>query len=93
MPMPAELAAEFRRYPAVLGEDRIFPPQPGAKRERQRVDKSFATILELASIENFRFHDLRHRADSPVMPTVSKEIRLPRVWRGVPCLAYRWKSA
>jgi integrase len=60
VPMPAELAAEFRRYPAVLGEERIFPPEPGAKRERQRVDKSFETILQLAGIKDFRFHDLRH---------------------------------
>jgi len=33
---------------------------PGAKRERQRVDRSFDTILELAGIKEFRFHDLRH---------------------------------
>ena len=60
VPMPPELANEFRRYPAVLGEEHIFPREPGARRERQRVDKSFKTILELAQITDFRFHDLRH---------------------------------
>ena len=60
VPMSPELAAEFKRYPAVLGEERILPSQPSAQRERQRVDKSFETILELAGITDFRFHDLRH---------------------------------
>lgn len=59
-PMCSQLAGEFKRYPAIFGEDRIFSPEPGAKRERQRVDKSFETILELAGIEGFRFHDSRH---------------------------------
>jgi integrase len=60
VPMPPELAAELRYYPTVLAGDRIFPPKPGAGGERQRVDRSFATILRLAGIEDFRFHDIRH---------------------------------
>lgn len=60
VPMPLELTAELRRYPAILGEPRIFPPPPGAKGERQRVEKSFETILTMAGIAEFRFHDLRH---------------------------------
>jgi integrase len=60
VPMPTELAAEFRKFPAVFSEERIFPPEPGARRERQRVDKSFQTILDLSGIAGFRFHDLRH---------------------------------
>jgi integrase len=58
VPMPPELATELRRYPIVLGEDRIFPPKRGAKGERQRVEGSFETVLKMADIEDFRFHDL-----------------------------------
>lgn len=58
--MTPELAAELRKYPAVIDVEQLFPPKRSAKGERQRVEGSFATILELASIQNFRFHDLRH---------------------------------
>jgi integrase len=60
VPMPPELAAELRRYPSVIGEGRVFPPKRGARGERQRVEGSFATILAMAGITDFRFHDLRH---------------------------------
>jgi integrase len=60
VPMTPELAVEIQHYPASFGEDRIFPPKRGAKGERQRVEGSFETILGLAEIRNFRFHDLRH---------------------------------
>ena len=67
-----ELASEMRRYPVVIGDDRIFPSKPGATSGRQRVEGSFEDLLERAAIEDFRFHDLRHRADSPIMPTSSR---------------------
>ncbi len=60
VPMLPELASELRRYPVVIGEDRIFPPKAGATGERQRVEGSFEDLLERAGIDDFRFHDLRH---------------------------------
>ena len=59
VPMPPELANEFRRNPVVMGEERIFPPKPGTKGDRQRVAGSFETILNMAGIRDFRFQDLR----------------------------------
>jgi len=60
VPLSPELAEEIRRYPAVIGEDRILPPEPGATSGRQRADKSFHELLGRAEIRDFRFHDLRH---------------------------------
>jgi integrase len=60
VPMLPELAVELRRYPAVAGADRIFPPKEDATSGRQRVEGSFEDLLERAEIEDFRFHDLRH---------------------------------
>lgn len=59
-PMPPELANEFRRYPVVMGDERISPPKAGAKGLRQRVEGSFETVLDMTGIRDFRFHDLRH---------------------------------
>jgi integrase len=60
VPLTPELVTELRRMPIVLGQDRLFPPRHGAKGERCRVESSFETLLDLAKISDFRFHDLRH---------------------------------
>ena len=60
VPLTPELAAEFRRFPVVLGEDWVLPPKRAAKGDRRRVEGSFRTLLDLAKINDFRFHDLRH---------------------------------
>lgn len=52
--MPPELAGELRRYPAVMGEDQVFPPKRGASGERQRVASWYmmngGDLYELANI-------------------------------------------
>lgn len=60
VPMTSELAEEIRRYPTVIGEDRIFPPTRGDKSGRHRLEGSFEDLLTRAQIRNFWFHDLRH---------------------------------
>jgi integrase len=60
VPLTPELAEEIRRYPAVIGEDRLFPPIRGGKSGRQRLEGSFDDLLGRAQIRNFWFHDLRH---------------------------------
>ncbi len=58
--MTSQLAEEIRQYPKSIGESRIFPPKGGVASRRQRLDGSFAGMLERAEISDFRFHDLRH---------------------------------
>ena len=60
VPMTSELAEEIRRYPAVIGEDRLFPPASGDESKRQRLAGSFNNLLARTKIRDFRFHDLRH---------------------------------
>lgn len=60
VPLTPELASEFRRLPVPGGAALVFPPKPGSKGERRRVEGSFETLLAQAKIVDFRFHDLRH---------------------------------
>jgi integrase len=60
VPMTAELASELRKVPATIGQEQLFPPQRAAKGERRRVESSFESLLTLAEVKDFRFHDLRH---------------------------------
>ena len=45
VPMPPELAGGLRRFPVVIGEERIFPPRAGATSGRQRLEGSFEDLL------------------------------------------------
>ncbi len=60
VPMSSELAEEIRHYPAVIDNDRIFPPKGGETSKRQRLEGSFEDLLDRAKIRDFWFHDLRH---------------------------------
>ncbi len=53
VPMTSELAKEIRRYPAVIGEDRIFAPTRGEDRGRPTLEGSFEDLLRRAQIRNF----------------------------------------
>jgi len=60
VPLLPEVAGELKHFPAVISDDRIFPPRKGAEGKRRRLEWSFEDLLNRAKISNFRFHDLRH---------------------------------
>ena len=41
VPMSPELAAELRRYPVVINEDRIFPPETGSNEWKAAIGRKF----------------------------------------------------
>jgi integrase len=53
VPMTPELAAELRKYPAVIGEENLFP-RNGIRRASARVEPASEPSLP-RGIENFRF--------------------------------------
>ena len=67
VPLLPEVAGELRHYPAVISDDRIFPPRRGAEGKRRRLEASFEDLLKRAKISDFRFHDLRHTFASRYM--------------------------
>jgi hypothetical protein len=66
--------SRVKEVPGRPFEERICPPEPGTRSECQRVDKSFATILELAGLKDFLFHDLRHTFASWYMMNREDEV-------------------
>jgi hypothetical protein len=45
VPMTPGLAAKLRKYPAVIGEEYLFPPKRGSKGEPQRVKAASKPFL------------------------------------------------
>jgi integrase len=74
----ALLPKNGREHPELRCQFRYVPMPPGAKRDRQRVDRSFETILELAGIKEFRFHDLWHTFASWHMMNGGNRTNWPR---------------
>jgi integrase len=54
-----------------LSDKLVFPSQAGTPIEMNNFsERTFKPLVEQAGLRRMRFHDLRHRADSPIMPTV-----------------------
>jgi len=77
--MAPELAADIRRYPAAIDEERIFPPKGGPKSKRQRLEGSFEDLLKRAKIRDFWFHDPRHTFPSSYMTNGGDHYQLAKI--------------
>ena len=50
----------------------LFVSTSGAPLHERNISEAFHFVCDRANVPRIRFHDLRHRADSPIMPNVSK---------------------
>jgi integrase/recombinase XerD len=104
-PNAGQLLGEYAKrradlVPSTRSDDAFFLDRNAKPVPIHKLERAFKQIREHAGLHREggprcqpRLHDLRHRADSPVMPNPLERIRLRAVWRGVPCLADRRKPA
>jgi len=76
IPINDPLLEELRRRPRHLKTDYVFWNHETETRFVS-IKKVWATTLRKTGIANFRFHDLRHNAESRIMPS-----RRPDAGRG-----------
>ena len=78
VPLSNRLHSVLSTLPRRLGTDNVFTGERKVGKGQQigipgkpfhDVRTSFENACSKAGIENFRFHDLRHNADSRIMPT------------------------
>ena len=78
VPISNRLFSVLSTLPRRLGSDHVFTGEPKIGKTGNPfhdVRTSFKNACRRAGIEGFRFHDLRHNADSRIMPT--RESRSP----------------
>ena len=79
--MPPEVAGLIANHidSGELGASRLLfeSSTRGPIHERNLVQRSFKLLIERESLPDIRLYDLRHRADSPIMPTSCKQSLLP----------------
>ncbi|MBI4454587.1 MAG: site-specific integrase [Acidobacteria bacterium] len=68
IPINGSVEAVLKTLPSRFKKGLVFPSLVTSSRITD-LKKSFHTALMEAKITNFTFHDLRHHADSPIMPT------------------------
>ena len=86
VPMTARLREALTKRPRRVGVEYIFWGRKQDHRDHTGMRESFVNLLQRAGIENFTFHDLRHNADSRIMPTRESRGR----WdRGIPGICHR----
>jgi integrase len=93
LPMSDSLAEVLQGVPRDMDCPYVFHEGGERLRPHGWVRTEFDKARQQAGLPRTRFHDLRHRADSPIMPTVCKEDSSSSVWREIPRHADRLNSA